>query len=251
MDSNLQTYNSKNVVSWYDELSEITKVELIVFEKYNSIISQANLLDIGIGGGRTTNYLLNKCKNYTGIDYSQGFVDVCKLKFKGAKILLQDARNLSSFNDNTFDFVNFSFNGIDYVDLAGREKILSEINRVLKPNGLFFFSTHNKSHFSFNKHPWLNKENSMYTNLKTLLKLAPFILSKLKNNKNEVYTKDYAIINDAAHNYNLMTFYSTPQFTKKQLLRFNYVNISLLNKEGNECVDEKLDDWIFVTCTKS
>jgi SAM-dependent methyltransferase len=185
MDNNLLTYNAGSVVKWYEQLAEITIAEKTIFDRYAALISEGDLLDIGIGGGRTTAFLSDKCKSYTGIDYSQEFVSSCKKRFPVLKIQLCDARNLSGFDNNTFDFVNFSFNGIDYTDTDGRQNILSEINRVLKPNGIFFFSTHNKDHSTFYKNPWRNKENGVIINLKTFIKLLPFQFRKLRNRKKE------------------------------------------------------------------
>jgi len=250
-DNNLRTYNSTAVVKWYEELEEITAVEKFIFNAYNDIISNGYVLDIGIGGGRTTAYLHQKCKSYTGIDYSENFVNASKKKFPQSDIRLMDARDLSAFKNDTFDLVNFSFNGIDYVNLNDREKILSEINRVLKPNGVFLFSTHNKDHQTFNKQPWLDKENSLITNLKTFLKLLPFLPRHFSKKKEEIYFNDYAMINDSAHNYSLLTFYTTPDFINQQLQRNKFTAVEFYSKDGKQENTERLDDWIFISCKKS
>ena len=249
MEKNLRTYNSSSVVNWYSELKEIIPVEKIIFEKFNKFILNSDLLDIGIGGGRTTHYLINTCKKYTGIDYSQSFINSVKNIYPKADVSVMDARDLS-FKDNSFDFVNFSFNGLDYTDLEGRQKIMLEIARVLKPGGVFFFSTHNKNHSSYNLNPWVKSDVSFFTNIKTFIKLFPFIGRKLRNKKNEIIAEDYAIINDSAHNYNLMTFYTAPTFLKTELQGNRFTEINFYDKSGNITEDEKLDDWIFVICKK-
>lgn len=251
MTDNLNTYNSASVVNWYAGLKEMTAVELSVFELHSNFLKQAAVLDIGIGGGRTTRYLKDKCKTYTGIDYSQGFVTQVKKEFPRVNSLVMDARDLSAFTDQAFDFVNFSFNGIDYVNLDDRIKILSEIERVLKPNGLFFFSTHNKDHATFQVAPWLNKYTGSFTNLKTFIKLCPFLLRKFRNKKNEFISPDYAIINDSAHNYSLFTFYTSVAFLKKQLSETKFDKPKFYSKAGKEVSDTDLDDWIFVLTKKS
>lgn len=250
MDENLNTYNSKEVLNWYKQFNELMPTEKMIFAYYADFIQNATCLDIGIGGGRTTDYLIKSCKRYFGIDYSRGFVDLVKTKFPDANISVLDARNLSFFKDNTFDFVNFSFNGIDYVDLDGRKKILSEMQRVLKPNGILFFSTHNKNHSSFNKFPWKNKNQSVSVNIKTIIKLLPYLGRKLNNKKHEIENEDYAIINDSAHNYALMTFYTSPNFLKKQLSELQFQEQKFYSKSGILVDDVQLDEWIFVTCKK-
>lgn len=249
-DLNLRTYNNANVVKWYQEMESITSVEKLIFDINSNILSSGSVLDIGIGGGRTTAYLFRKCKTYTGIDYSENFVSASKKKFANADIRLADARDLSVFKNNTFDVVNFSFNGIDYVNLKDREKILSEINRVLKPNGVFLFSTHNLCHETFNKQPWLYKENSFFTNLKTFLKLLPFLPRHISKKKEEFYSKDYAIINDSAHDYSLLTFYTAPSFIKQQLQQSEFTAIEFYSKDAKQENETHLDDWIFISCKK-
>jgi ubiquinone/menaquinone biosynthesis C-methylase UbiE len=251
MDNNLKIYTNKAVVNWYSNLHDIIDIEDAIFKNYASILSTGDVLDIGIGGGRTTKYLINKCKNYVGIDYSNQFTNVVKSSFPTADIRNLDARNLSVFDSNTFDFVNFSFNGIDYVNLKDREQILSEINRVLKPNGIFFFSTHNKSYVSFNEEPWNNKRNLVFTRVKDFIKLAPFYFRKMLNRKLEVYENEYSIINDSAHNYGLMTFYTTPNFLIEQLENKRFCNVEFFSKKTKVVDFRRLDDWIFCTCQKS
>ena len=250
MDNNLKLYNNKSVVNWYSNLQEIIDVEEFVFKSYASILSTGIVLDIGIGGGRTTKYLINKCKTYVGIDYSKQFTNVVKASFPAADIRNLDARNLADLDSNTFDYVNFSFNGIDYVNLKDREQIFLEINRVLKPNGVFFFSTHNKSHFSFNKQPWNDKSNLFFTRIKDFIKIAPFYLRKMLNKKREVNENEFSVINDSAHNYRLMTFYTKPAFLIEQLENNGYYNIELYSKKTKIQNFVQLDDWIFCTCKK-
>jgi SAM-dependent methyltransferase len=251
MDKNLSTYNSLPLLNWYKQLIALTPVESKLFEIHKDRLSQASVLDIGVGGGRTTRYLFPKCKNYIGIDYSEVFITSLKKDHPKLDLRIMDARDLSAFDSGSFDLVNFSFNGIDYVDLDGREKILSEVNRVLKPNGLFFFSTHNRHHSSFNKYPWLHSENNLLTNVKTFLKSAPFLYRKIKNKNNELFKKEFALINDSAHNYQLITFYSSPDFLVEQLLSSGFEEPDLYNKAGNKVRKEMLDDWIFVSTKKS
>ncbi len=246
---NKDTYNRKEVVEWYEALHEIVPIEKHVFETYKEYL-KGKVLDIGIGAGRTTNYLANKCGNYTGIDYSMVFSKTVKIRYPNADIRCMDARDLSDFENNTFDLINFSFNGIDYVDQEGRVKVLTEVNRVLKPGGVFFFSTHNMNHSSFNKPAWRNKENRFWINFKTFVKLLPFIPGHLNKKNHEQFQKDYAIINDSAHNYGLFTFYTSPAFLRTQLKEHNFSECLFFTKAAKNANDEELDDWIFVTCKK-
>jgi len=101
------------------------------------------LLDVGVGGGRTVPLLQRLSNNYTAVDYTAELVDVCRRNHPDARVLHADARDLSMFPDGSFALVMFSWNGIDAVDPAGRDAILREFTRVLRPGGLLLFSTHN------------------------------------------------------------------------------------------------------------
>lgn len=73
-------------------------------------------------------------------------IKVCYQKFKecpNISFAVADARGLSIYKDNTFDFVLFSFGDLDAVEHKDRIRILNEIWRVTRKGGLFCFSTSN------------------------------------------------------------------------------------------------------------
>lgn len=250
-EDNQRLYTTSTVLNWYKTQQGLSPAETVVFDELKEILPGYAVLDIGIGSGRTTSFLSATCKSYVGIDYSPRLLDHAIKLFPKAHLQLMDARNLSDFSDATFDLVNFSFNGIDYVSLTDRQKIMIEIHRVLKPGGIFFFSTHNRAHRSFNKISWLNSEVSIFINLKTFLRLFPFFPRHFAKKKNEIFTEEYAVINDSAHSYGLLTFYTTPLFLNHQLIQSGFTNISLRTRSGKKAADDLLDSWIFVTCNRS
>ena len=117
-------------------------------------VSGARMLDIGVGGGRTTAYFLDRVGSYVGVDYSPELVEACRERFPGADVSLGDARHLARFPDGSFDFVLFSFNGIDYVSQHGRHQVLAEVRRVLATGGTWMFSTHNRDYERLGRLPW-------------------------------------------------------------------------------------------------
>lgn len=251
MRTNLITYNSESVQNWYGNLKGLSAAEKRIFEHFSEKIKNASFLDIGIGGGRTTEALLPLCKTYTGIDYAQAFVDQCKNKFPGTEFKTIDARDLSHFQNESFDFVNFSYNGIDYVNNKDRNQILSEAYRVLKPQGVFFFSTHNKAHISFDKKPWSDPYKSLMYNLKTFIRFAPFYFKKILGRKMELRNDEYAQIIDHAHYYGLITFYTSPEYLRKQLKENKFSDIHMYGMDGTEKSDKDLSEWIYVTAVKN
>ena len=53
---------------------------------------------------------------------------------------------MNEFKDEEFDYIIFSFNGLDSINHEDRLKGLREIYRVLKQDCLFVFSSHNRNH---------------------------------------------------------------------------------------------------------
>src|SRR5262249_31629965 len=103
----------------------------------------ARVLDLGCGNGRTTIPLSRMGYTVTGVEYSPSLVQLAQDRHPGAPIQQGDARALAAA-DRSFDAALFSWNGIDYMNpLEERRRVLQEVRRVLKPSGLFLFSSHN------------------------------------------------------------------------------------------------------------
>lgn len=139
---NLQTYEAHEVVEHYASLDYLTPCERLLFDAY--IPQGSAILDLGVGGGRTTSYLTARASHYVGVDYSTEMVKTCRDKFPALQFAVADAADLSVFPDASFDAVVFAFNGIDYVLPDDRRRnCLRHIDRVLKTRGVLIFSSHN------------------------------------------------------------------------------------------------------------
>ena len=145
--SNKTVWESPDIVAAYARLTELQPPELTILDILRDTLGNARMLDIGVGGGRTTLAFAGLVKTYVGIDYSEPMIEACRRKFRGAQGALSfwvgDAMSLSQFGDASFDFVLFSFNGVDYMPHESRLKALSEMKRVARPGGYVCFSSHN------------------------------------------------------------------------------------------------------------
>ncbi len=139
---NRATYSNPDTVRFYEEADALQGAEAYLFERY--ISKNLTILDVGVGGGRTSQALAAGAKRYVGVDYIDEMVDACKRRFPSLEFQQGDAATLEQFGDSEFDRVVFSFNGID--TLAPDEKRLDALkafHRVLKKNGILIFSSHN------------------------------------------------------------------------------------------------------------
>jgi ubiquinone/menaquinone biosynthesis C-methylase UbiE len=139
---NLRTYLVPEVASHYAGLNYLTRCEQLLFRSY--IQPGMAVLDLGVGGGRTTPYLSRVAARYVGVDYSEAMIRACRRKFPALNFVLADASDLSMLEDASFDAVVFSFNGVDcLVPEEKRLRCLQECWRVLRLGGVFVFSSHN------------------------------------------------------------------------------------------------------------
>lgn len=141
VENNLEVYSAPPVVSYYASLDYLTPCERLLFDGY--IKRGSSILDLGVGGGRTTAYLAGRASHYVGLDYSEAMIKACQTRFPHLQFRVADAADLSAFRDESFDAVVFSFNGIDTLPSAARRACLEHICRILEPGGVLIFSSHN------------------------------------------------------------------------------------------------------------
>jgi len=140
--ANLRTYRAPEVASHYAALNYLTPCEQLLFRTY--LRPGMSVLDLGVGGGRTTPYLSRVASRYVGVDYSETMIHACRRKFPNLSFFLADAADLSALENASFDAVVFSYNGLDsVVPDQKRLRCLRECRRVLRADGVLVFSSHN------------------------------------------------------------------------------------------------------------
>lgn len=241
---NKSAYAADDVLGWYDQLDFILKPEAAILKKIDPAIRGKKLLDIGIGAGRTTKFLLEVSSDYTGIDYTPGITELAQKKFPAAKIMCLDAREMAVFEDELFDFVLFSFNAIDYMTHEDRVMALKEFYRVLKPGGWFMFSSHNRDYKYFDKFPWQEGKFDA-GHLKSCLYTFLHLPKHFRMRKHEVRTASYAIINDSAHGFTLLAYYIGHDEQVEQLTTAGFRDIEAYDMDGNRTAKDTRFPWIY------
>ena len=258
--ANKDAYNVSSVVEEYAAYSHLQPPERTILEFLRGKLPTMSMLDIGVGGGRTTAHFADLVRRYVGADYAEDMVNACRKRFAQApdsvSFQVADARKMPQFADGEFDFVLFSFNGIDGLSHDDRQLVYQEIRRILKPGGYFCFSAHNlnqaASMFTFSRWrlSWNLKKSWNY--LKKL-----FLLSRVYNKRadiRELAHKQHAIIIDGAHNYQLKHYYIRPLEQIRQLEPyFKNVSVYALSGEGKKVEDPQLlktidHAWIYYLC---
>lgn len=243
----------------YAEIEGLTPPETAALQ-HITINENDPILDLGVGGGRTVRPLLDISKDYLGVDYVEEMVEVCRQKYPGCRFEQGDARKLEQFDDDSFQMVFFSMNGISMVDHYGRLQILSEVHRILKPGGYFLFSTYNIDSEDHRKLLHLPRFQFSTNPIRTLVRCARFtrnllisINNRVRYRRHEIHTAEYSIINDRCHNYSTMLYYISLEEQKKQLVEtgFDEETILAFDLSGSR-IDEPINhDSIFYLVTKS
>jgi len=220
-ESGIKNYSdyTKNVGLWESEEH--------VFKQYLDTSNQ--ILDLGCGTGRTT-FALEQLgfKNIIGVDLtSEMIAEALKLNQhfdKNIDFRVGDARNLQ-FIDAAFDAVIFSFNGLMSIPgKANRDQAFSDINRVLKPHGIFVFTTHDRDKELQFLEFW-KEEAIRWKNGQQHPKLYEFgdLITHSKNETREIYIHipDQAtILNCLQENgFDLLeTFYRIDRFDESEMI---------------------------------
>jgi SAM-dependent methyltransferase len=264
-DPNLDAYNSPEVTSYYSSLNYLTPCERLLFDQYLS--PGMTILDLGMGGGRTTPYLSSIAGRYVGADYAAEMVAVCQRKFPALKFENADAADLSIFAASSFDAVVMAFNSIDSViPDESRYRALREIHRVLQPKGVLIFSSHNARSIlvrpSWNPRRLASLakrlaggDSVLYrpllwslTGLRVVIAVFQSIVRSLARVARRTPTRAFWLgegyLTDAAHG-GLTTHLSTPETVERELNRFGFGLLRVLGDDYPRVSRPYVTDWYY------
>ena len=253
MEKNQSSWNLAGVVDHYNEDHTLQAPEKTILESLKPRMHEWDVLDIGVGTGRTTAFLAPLVKKYTGTDYAENMILSCRKRFgdsfSNMSLQVGDARLMPEFETGAFDFVLFSFNGLDYIGHEDRLKALKEIKRVCKPGGYFAFSTHNLRaiggiySIEWTPHP----KYMLYQFYKiTRLLFKTGLPGKYRD-------KEYAVIHDGLHHFKIVTYYIQPEVQVRQLQEAGFEQIRLFSvTDGKETHTQdpllKKSPWVYFLC---
>jgi SAM-dependent methyltransferase len=213
----------------------------------------APILDLGVGAGRTTRYLRSLSDDYLGVDYSPTMVAACRRRYPDARFAVLDARSLREFEAERFGLVMFSFNGLDCIDHRDRMDVLLQIRRILRPGGWFLFSSHNRDAPVERYHlpPFYGSRNPARLVVRAgawTIAAARAARNRRRLRQDEYETESYAIRNDRAHEYSLLTYYVRTVDQFAQLREAGFVaSPSAYALDGRRLEDGETcrDAWVY------
>lgn len=137
---NRSYYDSPGIAAGYAAREWLFRAEEVILAHLRPELRGGRLLDIGVGAGRTTPHLRSLVATYVGIDFSVEMLERARSRFPDADLRFGDARRLEGFAAAAFDAVCMSYGAIDDMNAGDRRLVLTEVHRVLRPGGVFFFS---------------------------------------------------------------------------------------------------------------
>jgi SAM-dependent methyltransferase len=205
-------------------------------------LPDAEMLDLGIGGGRTTYTFSALVRRYVGIDYSPRMIERARALIgaeRGVELEVGDARDLAAVG-GPFDLVLFSFNGIDAVGHEDRQRILAEVRGVLKPDGCFVFSAHSTGALPLSRRRRRGgpRSGSRARRLYDFAKDVRFGWKVRHSNReldlDAIRRRGWAIVRDGAHRFDLEIYYVDPKEQLSQLRAAGLETTAILDETGAE-----------------
>jgi SAM-dependent methyltransferase len=236
---NKRVYHAKGVERAYTSF-ELDRAEVLALLKYQSAFAGRDVLDLGVGTGRTTIYLAPLARRYEAIDYSPIMVDRMRARLPKISVRLSDFRDLSAFADNSFDFVFGSNNVLDAVSHEDRKRAFLELHRVLRPDGVLMFSSHNREYRRAINGPRITFSKNPVTQGVNLVRWARQLVNHARLARLRRFEADFALLNDEGHDYACLHYYIDQSKQREQLRTVGFRVIDVFDREGNLLPDRQL-----------
>lgn len=255
---NIAAYGQPDIVGDFASRRALTPAEVAALGEVWPKV-RGHVLDIGAGGGRTTEYLLGAAGSYTALDISPAMVDACRRRFPGAVVEVGDARTLTGHPDAAFDLVLFSFNGIDYVDHGERSQVLAAVHRVLRPGGAFVYSSHNLA-VLHGELPGVAMPALAWTANPARLAVRSLRCwqSRRRRRRNRArlddrqhFAEGYAVVNDEAYDHALLTVYVDPAHERSALEAAGFSGVATIDARGRRDPERLDDPWVYYIAYKA
>ena len=206
--------------------------EIVTLLKYQAHLVGRDVLDIGIGTGRTARVLAVLARCYIAIDYSPIVVAEARKTMPHLQVHLEDMRDLARWGDGTLDFVFAPNNVIDAVSHADRLKTLGEARRVLREGGLMVFTSHNRCYFGAEAAPRLRVSRNPVTFVWHLFRYLRSLRLHLRMRPMRRFEEEYALLDDCGPDHALLHYYVDRTAQERQLKSMGFDLVDVLDRTG-------------------
>jgi SAM-dependent methyltransferase len=255
MDPNQQVFDG--VASHYTDMA-LMPAERAVLRRLGTRLSGMDMLDLGVGTGRTGWTFAPLVRRYVGLDYAPRMIELAQRRLgddPNVELLVGDARDLSPVTGE-FDFVLFSFNAIDAVSAEERLTVLDQVRAKLRPDGRFLFSTHSLGTLPFplrrapSEHFGRSRAYQLYSLAQTPRYAYKIHQINRSLNLRDARERGWTMVPSMAHGFRIHDHYIDPEFQIRQLAEHGFAVEAVFDTEGNEVTlpHPSRDPWFDYFC---
>ena len=253
---NRKFYGRGAIARRHAALDRLFPAEQAVLDRLRGELAGYDMLDLGVGGGRTSVHFAPGARAYQGVDYVPAMIEACKMRFAQtlpqALFTVGDVRGLPAEWTWRFDFVLFSYNGIDCVGAEDRPLAFKEIARVMRPGARLCFSAHNlnavKSLKEWARRPGLGG--------KLAARLDYGIYRLLNPDLNRLLESDGSVLRDRGNRLRGRNYYIRPAAQIRQLDESGF-RVQAVYPAGKaspfprpDALSDSTDQWLYYLCEK-
>ena len=132
-----------------------------IAEYLNYLPKAGRILDLGCGIGQYSNYFYNLGYDVSACDISKKAIETLNKNNVHINTKIQDMNKSLEYDDNEFDIV-FANLSIHFLSDENTRKLMNEIKRILKPNGIFIGSVNSTKAYEFIKDHVIELEDNFY-----------------------------------------------------------------------------------------
>lgn len=248
------------VADTYTDLS-LKPAEQRVLELLGPRLGEMSMLDLGVGAGRTGHSFAPLVRRYVGLDFSPRMIERARGLLgdrENVELVLGDARDLGEI-EGGFDFVLFSFNGIDSVGDEDRLRILAEVRRVIAPRGHFLFSSHSMGALPLSTRSRRSPrfvDSPLAPLYELYARLRDIRFGRQVRRVNRQLDLDagrergWIVVPGRGHDFRIHDYYVDPEHQVEQLRRTGFALEAVLDQEGErvELPYAGRDPWLDYLC---
>jgi SAM-dependent methyltransferase len=216
---------------WIYRRHWLRRAEAVLIERYREALA-GDVLELGCGGGRITGHLVPLARSLRGIDIAPDMVAHCRRAFPQSTFTQGDIRDLSGVKTASADVVVAGFNVIDVLNHEDRAAFLDEIHRIVRPEGLFIFSSHNLACVPLIKGPLQTLSRNPIRAANRVARLPRSLRNRRRLEPLQRFESDYAIVNDVANDYALLHYYIARDGEERELAAHSFEMIECLDLSG-------------------
>ena len=205
--------------------------ERVVLSKHRDALTR-RVLEFGIGGGRITSHLIEIADTLHGIDIADDMLTYCQQQYPTGTFVQEDLRNLSAWDSSEWDAIYGGYNTFDTLTYTERDALFANVARLLRPGGVFTFSSHNRSALRLARRPWDPAGLGPRRFGRWLVRRPRAILNYSRLAALQRVEEDYAIVVDDSLDYSLLQIYIGRDAQERQLATHGLELLDCFDDDG-------------------